>query len=115
MKPYMANLINSIVLILLGLWSYFGSETPSMTALIPTFVGVVLLVMVKPMQKGNRVVAHIVVVLTLILLVALIKPLTGALNRESQIGIIRVVVMMATSLIAMIVFIKSFVDARIKK
>ncbi|MFB6341553.1 hypothetical protein ACE1ET_07515 [Saccharicrinis sp. FJH62] len=115
MKPYLANLINSIVLIALGLWSYFGSETPSVTALIPVFVGVVLLAMVKPMQGGNRVVAHIVVTLTFLLLVSLVKPLTGAIGRDSQIGVIRVVIMMATSLYAMIIFIKSFVDARVKK
>ena len=115
MKPFLANLLNSIVLIGIGLWSYFGSETPSVTALIPVFVGIVLLALVKPMQSGNKVVAHIVVTLTFLLLVSLVKPLTGAIGRESQVGVIRVVIMMATSLFAIIIFIKSFVDARIKK
>lgn len=115
MKPYLANLINSIVLIALGLWSYFGSDTASFTALIPVFAGVILLALVKPMKSGNTVVAHIVVTLTFLLLLAFIKPLTGAIDRESQIGILRVVVMMLSSLFAMIIFIKSFIDARRKK
>ena len=36
-----ANLINSLSLISLSLWGYFSSDTPSMTALIPTFIGVI--------------------------------------------------------------------------
>jgi hypothetical protein len=45
MKAHTASLINAVILVLFGLWGYFGSENPSFTALIPVAVGVVLLVL----------------------------------------------------------------------
>ena len=115
MKPYLANLINAIVLILLGLWGYFGSETPSLTALIPVVTGGILLIFTPSFRKGNRIIAHIAVVLTLAIFIALIKPLSGAIERLDNAAITRVVVMMISSFFAMTLFIKSFIDARIKK
>ncbi len=114
MKPYVANLINAIILVIIGLWGYLGSDTPSATALIPVLAGTVLLAITPPFKKGNKVIAHIAVVLVFALFIALIKPLTGAIGRNSTIGIVRVLLMMASSLFALIVFIKSFIDARIK-
>lgn len=115
MKPYLANLINAIVLILLGLWGYFGSETPSLTAFIPVVTGLILLIITPGFKKGNRVIAHIAVVLTLVIFIALIKPLSGAIERLDNAAIIHVVIMMVSSLFALALFIKSFIDARIKK
>jgi hypothetical protein len=112
MKPFLINAINASVLIIVGLLGYFGSDTPSVTALIPVFAGVILLLLVKSMKDGNRVVAHIVVTLTLLLLIALIKPLTGAINRNDPGAVIRVVIMIVTNLVALVIYIKSFVDAR---
>ena len=112
MKPYSINLINGVVLILLGSWAFITSETPSVTALIPVFVGVVLVVITPGFKKGNRVLAHIAVILTALILVGLIKPLTGAIGRQDIPGIARVLIMMITSLASMIVFIRSFIDAR---
>ena len=115
MKPYLASLINAFVLILLGLWSYFGSETPSFTALIPAVIGFVLLLLNWGLRKDNRTVAHVVVSLTFITLIALLKPLTGAIGRNDATAIIRVSVMIASTLIALIIFIKSFRSARLAK
>ena len=70
MKTYQANLLNSIVLIIIGLWGYF--EVVSPTALIPVFFGLVLLLCNGGVKKENKVIAHIVVLLTLLLLVALV-------------------------------------------
>lgn len=36
---------NGLALTLLGIWSYFGTGTTSLTALIPTFFGIVLLLL----------------------------------------------------------------------
>lgn len=115
MKPYLINLINAIILIAMGAWSYLGSDTPSKTALIPVFFGIVLFIVTPQFRKGNRVIAHIAVILTLFIFIALFKPLTGAINRSDSLAISRVVIMMVSSLLALIIFIKSFVDARIKK
>lgn len=115
MKPYLINAINASVLIIIGLFGYFGSATPSATALIPVFAGIILLLLVRSMKNGNRVVAHIVVTLTLLIFISLFKPLSGALGRNDSGAVIRVVIMMVTNVIAMVVYIKSFVDARRKK
>jgi hypothetical protein len=114
MKPYFINFLNAIVLIVLGAWAYLTSETPSVTALIPVFAGIILLAITPGFKKGNRVLAHIAVVLTFLMIFGLVKPLTGALGRADNLGLTRVVVMMITSLLAMVVFIKSFIDARKK-
>jgi len=112
MKPYIANLINAILLITLGIWGYFGSQTPSFTALIPVFAGTLLLVLTPWFKKGNKVVAHVVVVLTFILLIALFKPLTGAIGRNDYAAVIRVCIMILLTLFALGIFIKSFIEAR---
>lgn len=112
MKPYQITLINALTLIILGLWGYFGSETPSFTALIPVFAGILLLAFVKGMKGSNRIIAHITVILTLIMLIALIKPLSGSLSRNDSASVTRVLIMMFTSAFALAVYIKSFIDAR---
>lgn len=112
MKPYQASLLNAIILVAFGLWGYFASEDPSLTALIPVAVGVVLLLLGPGLRRQNRTIAHIVVVLTLLILLALIKPLSGSFERSDTPAMVRVLVMMATSALAMVYFIKSFVDAR---
>ena len=112
MKPYIASLINALVLIGLGTWGYFGSGNPSMTALIPVGAGVILLILNFWMRNGNRVVAHIVVVLTVLILIALFKPLTGSIGRSDLPATLRVVVMILTTFYTIVIFIKSFVNAR---
>jgi len=112
MKPYFINFLNALVLVLLGSWAYSSSETPSVTALIPVITGIILLAITPGFKKGNRVLAHVAVVLTFLILIGLIKPLTGAIGRADGTGIARVIIMIITSLAAMIIFIKSFIDAR---
>ena len=112
MKPYLASLINAILLIILGLWAYFGSDSPSFTALIPVIAGVILLLLNSGIRKENKTIAHIAVVITLLVLIGLIKPLTGALGREDTLALTRVIVMILSTLLALIIFIKSFIDAR---
>ena len=112
MKAYQANLINSLVLVALGLYGYFGSESPSVTALIPVFVGVVLFALGFGIKAEKKAISHIAVVVTVLVLFALLKPLTAAIGRTDNAAIIRVAIMMLTSLLAMVAFVKSFIDAR---
>ena len=84
MKAHTASLINALVLIGFGLWAYFGSETPSKTALIPAGFGIVIVSLYKGIKKEDKIVAHIAVLLTLIILIALIKPLTAAIGPSSR-------------------------------
>ena len=50
--------------------------------------------------------------LTLIITIGLVRPFLGTLERGNVNGIIRVSIMILTSLWAMIAFIKSFIAAR---
>lgn len=112
MKAHTASLINAILLISLSAWGYLSSETPSITALIPFFVGVILLFFNKGIKEENKIIAHIAVVLTLVILIGLIKPLMGAIERNDTMAITRVSIMLISTLIAIIFFVKSFIDAR---
>ena len=83
-----------------------------MTALIPAFFGIALILCYPGIKSHNKVIAHIAVVLTLVLLVALFMPLKGALGRGDSLAVTRVCLMILTTVIAMIFFVKSFIDAR---
>jgi len=115
MKTHIGNLINAIALITLGLWGYIDSDTPSITALIPVFAGVILLALNKGVKNNNKIIGHVAVVVTLLVLIGLVKPFTGALSRDDFMAVARVSVMIITGLLAMVVFIKSFIDARKRK
>lgn len=112
MKAHTASLINAILLIVLSGWGYLDSETPSITALIPAFVGVALLLCNKGVKNENKAIAHIAVLLTLIILFGLYKPLTGVLDRGNTMGVVRVVLMLVSTVVAMVYFVKSFIAAR---
>ena len=112
MKAHTASLINAVLLIGLSAWGYLASDTPSVTALIPAIIGVILLALNKGVKAENKLIAHIAVVLTLLILVGLIKPLQGAMGREDSMAIMRVVIMIASTVFAMIFFVKSFIDAK---
>lgn len=112
MKPHVASFANAIILITFSTWAYFTSETPSTTALIPAGIGLVLLLLNSGVKKEAKIPAHIAVVLTLVALIGLYKPLTGALGREDNIAIIRVVIMMLSTAFALVTFIRSFIEVR---
>ena len=112
MKAYTASLINAVVLIVISSLGYFLSETPSMTALIPAAIGIVLVGLNPGVKKENKVIAHIAVVLTLIILIALVMPLNGAIQREDAMAIVRVAIMLVSTIVAMVFFVKSFIAAK---
>jgi len=72
MKTNQANLLNALTLILMPLWSYLTYEgtiekpDQSITALIPLFLGVVLLLCNGGVKRENKMIAHIAVFITLI-------------------------------------------------
>ena len=113
MNTVQANLINGISLILLGLWGYLDVDSP--TALIPVFFGIILLLCHRGIKKENKTIAHIAVIFTLILLVSLaVVRLPKSLD-SGGIGLYRVIFMVMTSAIAMIQFVRSFINARKSK
>jgi len=108
----LANLINAGALIVISAWAYLGSDTPSLTALIPGGFGMVLLICQQGVMRENRAIAHLAAALTLVVLIALMMPLSGALGRGDMPAIVRTGLIAATSLLALAAFVASFIAAR---
>ena len=117
MKPSTVNLINGLILIIAGLYGYFGitgsTGTASVTALIPTVFGVILVVLSLFWNKAPKVISHIAIVLTLLLFIMIFSRFmkVESWNETKYIFLICII----SNALAMIVFIRSFVIARIKK
>jgi len=112
LKPHQFSLINSISLIALGGYGYLTSSSPSITALIPVIFGIAILGMNPGIKKDNKIIAHIAVLLTFVILLGLIMPLLGAVQRSDVGALLRVLTMLITTVFAMIGFIQSFKKAR---
>ena len=112
MKTHIASLINAIFLIVLPLWGYLSLEDPSATRLIPAAVGILLLLCNKGLKKESKAIAHIAVLLTLFIAFGLIKPLMGVIGRGDAFGIVRVILMLASTVFALYFFVQSFINAR---
>ena len=112
MKAHIVSLIHAVALIGLGGYGYLSSDTPSVTALIPVVFGVLLLAMNNGVKKENKVIAHIAVLLTLLIIIGLIKPLTGAIGRGDSAAVARVATMLVLGVLAMVSFVRSFIAAR---
>ena len=114
MKPHKISFVNAITLISFGLWGYIDVDY-SPTALIPVIFGIIILILNPGLKRENKVVAHIVVLLTFLILGGLVKPLMSTLESGNTMGITRVSLMMLSTLMALIAFIKSFIANRSKK
>ena len=119
MKAHTASLINAIVVILMGGWGYletvqFGSFS---TALIPVFLGIVLLLLHKGLKREDKLIAHIAVLVTVLMFVGLMKPLSATLLSEviSPAKLVRISLMLLTTLMAIVAFVRSFKEARRNK
>lgn len=113
MKASFYNILNSIVLISLGLWGYFDVQAP--TALIPVGFGVILLLCTIGLKKENKIIAHVAVLLTLVILVALVGMRLPKSLDSGGVGLFRVIAMIAmiaTSVLSMVAFVLSFIKAR---
>lgn len=113
MNATTANLINSISLIVIGLWGYF--EVLSPTALIPVSIGVFLILCYNGVKNQNKIISHVAVLLTLLILIALVCVRLPKSIDKGGVGLIRVIIMIITSSISMIFFIRSFIIARKNK
>jgi len=112
-----------IVLILLGLISYFGISSESITALIPAFLGAPLLVLgwIGLSEKYRKHSMHSAAVLMLIGFAGTISGLIkffrmiGGETFERPSAITIQAIMAVLCLIFLVLAVKSFIDARRKK
>jgi len=117
------NLINAFNLIVLGLWGYIDVSNYQLativsfehwTALITVLFGIILLLCNKGIQNSNKAIAHVAVVLTLLVLIALVGKRLPISIDQGGVGLFRVVAMSLCSFIAFIAFIRSFIENRKK-
>jgi Na+/citrate or Na+/malate symporter len=123
MKTEQSNLLNSLTLITVGLWGYFDVSDYDLsvitsfehwTALIPVVFGFVLLLCHKGVKNNSKLVAHIAVVVTLLIFIALVGKRLPISIEQGGAGLFRVIAMSVTSFLAMITFVKSFITNRKK-
>lgn len=112
---YQVSAINAISLILIGLFGYFQSQTPSPTAFIPVIFGGILLALNSGVKSQNKIIAHVAVTATLVMLIGLLMPLKSAISKDDIFAALRVSFMLLTTIIALISFIQSFIQARKEK
>ena len=110
MKAVFYNKLNSTALIALGLWGYF--DVASSTALIPVGFGVMLLLCSNGINKENKIIAHVAVLLTLVILFALVGMRLPKSLDAGGLGLYRVLAMIVTSVLSIVAFILSFIKAR---
>jgi len=117
------NLINALTLIVLGLWGYIDVSNYTLaaivsfehwTALITVLFGIILLLCNKGIQNSNKAIAHVAVVLTLLVLIALVGKRLPISIDQGGVGLFRVLAMSLCSFIAFIAFIRSFIENRKK-
>ena len=117
------NLINVFTLISLGLWGYIDVSNYTLdtivsfehwTALITVLFGIILLLCNKGIQNSNKAIAHVAVVLTLLVLIALVGKRLPISIDQGGVGLFRVLAMSLCSFIAFIAFIRSFIENRKK-
>ena len=111
MNAHTASLVNAILLISVGGWGYLESGSP--TSLIPVVIGTILVLLNKGIKKQNKIVAHIAVLVTL-LGFALVMPLMKAIEDGRSDAILRILIMLSSSVYAMVFFVRSFIEARKK-
>jgi len=103
MNIYKTMIINAVVLIILGIYGYFTSGSP--TALIAPAVGVILLALSFPVKKDNRKAAHAAVIITLLAVIAFFF---AGIKRGNMI----VLTMAVLTLFALVVYILDFMKRK---
>lgn len=110
MNAFRATILAGLVLVALSVWA--AADSGSLTALIPAAFGAALLAAAPGVKAENRIVAHVAVLLAVVVIVALVRPLIGTIDRGSLVGTARIGAMMLATLFALGCYVKSFVDAR---
>ena len=118
MTSHKASFINAITLIAMGVWGLininpeiFSGILENKSPFIPITLGVLIAICNNGIKSGNKLIAHVAVLLTLISF-ANLMPLLKAISDGRIDAALRVLLMLISSLLAMIYFIKSFIKNR---
>jgi hypothetical protein len=118
-NPHIVNLIYSLLLIVTGITGfvlrYIESDDLQYTALIPSVFGIILLSLGQGIKRENKIVSHVAVMLTLILVVFALVMLiinSGDGMLATRKGIIFMIIL-TSSFVVLGIYITRFI--RIKK
>jgi len=117
MTAHKASLINAITLIIMGIWGLininpeiFSGIIENKSPFIPITLGVLIALCNNGIKTSNKLIAHIAVLLTIISF-ANLMPLFKAISNGR---VDAAVLMVLSSLFAMIYFVRSFIENRKK-
>jgi hypothetical protein len=85
-KQHIINAINGLILIAVGLFSYFSNESRPFTALIGPIIGLIFLASTSGMKKGDKNIAHIVAGLTLLFMIVCFVQFGLSINFPDEIA-----------------------------
>jgi peptidoglycan/LPS O-acetylase OafA/YrhL len=112
------NMLNGLVLLLIGTWGAMeavmqkaaGQITSfSPTVFIAPAFGILFLILSPAFKNRNKAVVHIIVLLTLLAAISMIMPLKSG---RTGVAFYRPLIMLVSGLFATIIYVKSFIDAR---
>jgi len=112
LNPKKATMFSIVILTVISMISYMITLSP--TALIPFVFSVLIGICYVLYDKNNKVFAHIILFLLLVVLVALFMPLNKRIDANDIWGIVRVSTMQLFCLYTIICFVMSFIQARNK-
>jgi len=115
MKVYLISMMNAFILMVLGLWSFLGSEIPSPIALIPVITGALLLSLIKGLRYGSNSMAHISMVVTVLILIAMIVPFISAIRLGDSATTYRIGFMMISCSVTIGFFVSRLIRIRKKR
>lgn len=107
MNPGNINAVNAVILITLGTWGYFDSE--SATWLILVFFGVFLLVLTQGIRNENKVQTSLAAAVNLIVLLVQLASLKLQLGEDNISDTARLSIMTLSSLTAMFILVKGLI------
>ena len=120
MTAHKASLINAITLIIMGIWGLININPEILSGtidnkspFIPITLGFLIALCYSGIKSSNKLIAHIAVLLTVISF-ANLMPLFKAISDGRIDAAIRVLLMVLSSLFAMIFFVKNFIANRNK-
>ena len=113
MKPYRANAINGLVLVILGFLGYFTSLDPTAFGLIPPILGIIFIATTPLLKKNKQWLYFFIIGLNLLLMGFLTQQSIEAFGNDNETRLLsRMITMLFSSALTAFIFVKYYLDNR---